>query len=117
VLPLIKAGRVKPIAVLSEKRVATLPNVPTSTEAGLPNFKMSIWYGMFAPANTPREIVQRLYREAVKAYEDPALMKHMAAAGMDPWLGTPEQMGALLKNEMARYAKIIAAAGIKKDAL
>jgi tripartite-type tricarboxylate transporter receptor subunit TctC len=117
VLPLIKAGRVKPLAVLSEKRVATLPNVPTSTEAGFPNFKMSIWYGMFAPANTPREIVQRLHREAAKAYEDPALMKHMAAAGMDPWLGTPEQMGALLKSEMARYAKIIQAAGIKKDAL
>jgi tripartite-type tricarboxylate transporter receptor subunit TctC len=117
VLPLIKAGRVKPIAVLSEKRVPTLPNVPTSTEAGFPNFKMSIWYGMFAPANTPREIVQRLHREAMKAYEDPALLKHMAAAGMDPWLGTPEQMGTLLKSEMARYAKIIAAAGIKKDAL
>jgi tripartite-type tricarboxylate transporter receptor subunit TctC len=117
VLPLIKAGRVKPLAVLSEKRVTTLPNVPTSTEAGLPNFKMSIWYGMFAPAGMPKEIVQRLYREAVKAYEDPALLKHMAAAGMDPWLGTPEQMGALLKNEMARYSKIIQAAGIKKDAL
>jgi tripartite-type tricarboxylate transporter receptor subunit TctC len=117
VLPLIKAGRVRALAVLSEKRVATLPNVPTSKEAGFPEFRMSIWYGMFAPAGTPREIVTRLYREAAKAYDDPALMKHMAAAGMDPWLGTPEQMGALLKNEMARYAKIIAAAGIKKDAL
>ena len=117
VLPLIKAGRVRAIAVLSEKRVATLPNVPTSSEAGFPNFKMSIWYGMFAPANTPREIVARLHREAARAYDDPALMKHMASAGMDPWLGTPEEMGALLKSEMARYAKIIAAAGIKKDAL
>ena len=117
VLPLIKAGRVRALAVLSEKRVATLPNVPTSTEAGFPNFKMSIWYGMFAPAGTPREIVARLHREAARAYEDPALMKHMASAGMDPWLGTPDDMAALLKSEMARYAKIIAAAGIRKDAL
>jgi tripartite-type tricarboxylate transporter receptor subunit TctC len=117
VLPLIQAGRVKPIVVLSEKRVATLPNVPTSTEAGFPNFRMSIWYGMFAPAGTPREIIARLHREAARAYDDPALKKHMAAAGMDPWLGTPEDMAALLKNEMARYAKIIAAAGIRKDAL
>ena len=60
-------------------------------------------------ANNLSHPAQRLYREAVKAYEDPALMKNMAAAGMDPWLGTPEQMGALIKNEMARYAKIIAA--------
>jgi tripartite-type tricarboxylate transporter receptor subunit TctC len=117
VLPLIKAGRVRALAVLSEKRVATLPNVPTSKEAGYPEFRMSIWYGMFAPAGTPREIVAHLYREVAQAYKDPALMKHMAAAGMDPWLGTPEEMGALLKREMARYAKIIQSAGIKKDAL
>jgi tripartite-type tricarboxylate transporter receptor subunit TctC len=117
VLPLIKAGRVRPLAVLSEKRVATLPNVPTSKEAGFPNFRMSIWYGMFAPAATPREIVARLHREAAKALEDATLQKHMANAGMDPWSGTPEDMGALLKNEMARYAKIIQSSGIKKDAL
>jgi tripartite-type tricarboxylate transporter receptor subunit TctC len=117
VLPLIKAGRVRALAVLSQKRVATLPDVPTSKEAGFPNFQMSIWYGMFAPAGTPREIVTRLYREAAKAYDDPALLKHMAAAGMDPWLGSPEDMGALLKSEMARYAKIIQSAGIRKDAL
>jgi tripartite-type tricarboxylate transporter receptor subunit TctC len=117
VLPLIKAGRVRALAVLSEKRVATLPNVPTSTEAGFPGFRMSIWYGMFAPAGTPREIVARLHREAARAYDDPALMKNMAAAGMDPWLGTPEDMASLLKSEMARYAKIIQSAGIKKDAL
>ena len=117
VLPLIKAGRVRPLAVLSEKRVATLPDVPTSKEAGFPNFQMSIWYGMMAPAGTPREIVARLHREAVRAFDDPALKQHMAAAGMDPWLGSPEEMGNLVKSEMARYAKIIKAAGIKKDAL
>lgn len=117
VLPLITAGRVRALAVLSEKRVATLPNVPTSKEAGFPNFQMSIWYGLFAPANTPREIVTRLHREVAKALEDPTLRQHMANAGMDPWLGTPEEMGALLRNEMSRYAKIIQSAGIKKDAL
>src|SRR3954468_7049997 len=93
VLPLIKAGRVRPVVVLSPKRVSTLPDVPTSTEAGFPAFQMSIWYGMVAPAGTSRDIVARLYREAAQAYKDPALMKHMAAAGMDPWLGAPEDMG------------------------
>jgi tripartite-type tricarboxylate transporter receptor subunit TctC len=116
VLPLIKAGRVRPLAVLSEKRVPTLPNVPTSREAGYPNFRMSIWYGMVAPAGTPREIVNRLYQEIAKAFADPVLRKHMASAGMEPWLGTPEDMGNLIRSEMGRYAKIIESAGIKKDA-
>lgn len=115
VLPLIKAGRVRPLAVLSEKRVATLPNVPTSHEAGYPNFRMSIWYGMVAPAGTPREIVARLHRETAKAFADPALLKYMANAGMEPWLGTPDDMGNLIRSEMARYAQIIESAGIKKD--
>ena len=117
VLPLIQAGRVRALAVLSEKRVATLPNVPTSKEAGFPNFQMSIWYGLFAPPGTPRDIVNRLHREVAKALEDPTLRKYMANAGMDPWLGGPDEMGALLRNETARYAKIIQSAGIKKDAL
>lgn len=117
VLPLIKAKRVRAIAVLSEKRVATLPDVPTSTEAGFPNFKMSIWYGMMAPAGTPREIVARLYQEVAKALDDRTLRQHMANAGMNPWLGTPEEMGNLVRSESSRYAKIIQSAGIRKDAL
>jgi tripartite-type tricarboxylate transporter receptor subunit TctC len=116
-LPFIKQGRVKPLVVLSEKRVASLPNVPTSKEAGFPNFQMSIWYGMFAPAGTPRDIVERLHREVAKALQDPALRQQMANAGMDPWLGTPDDLGTLLRNETVRYSKIIQSAGIKKDAL
>jgi tripartite-type tricarboxylate transporter receptor subunit TctC len=117
VLPLIKAGRVRPLAVLSEKRVSTLPDVPTSTEAGYPNFRMSIWYGMVAPAGLPREIVTRLHGEIVKAFQDPKLRQHMSNAGMAPWLGSPDEMGNLVRSEMARYARIIESAGIKKDAL
>jgi tripartite-type tricarboxylate transporter receptor subunit TctC len=116
-LPFIKGGRVKPLVVLSEKRVSTLPNVPTSKEAGFPNFQMSIWYGMFVPAGTPREVISRLHREVAKALDDPTLRQHMSNAGMDPWLGTPEEMGSLLRNEINRYAKIIQSAGIRKDAL
>ena len=115
VLPLIKAGRVRPLAVLSEKRVPTLPNVPTSKEAGYPDFRMSIWYGLLAPAGTPREVIARLHNELTKAYADPALLKQMASAGMEPWLGSPDEMGSLIRSEMSRYAKIIESAGIKKD--
>ena len=115
VLPLIQAGKVRPIAVLSEQRVATLPDVPTSKEAGYPKFQMSIWYALFAPAGTPREIVMRLYREVAKGMENREARERMAAAGIDPWLGTPEQLGALVKSEIARFATIVQAAKLPKE--
>ena len=114
-LPFIKSGRVRPLVVLSEKRVPTLPDVPTSKEAGYPNFRMSIWYAMFVPAGTPHDIVTHLYREAEKALKDPELLQRMSNAGMDPWLGTPDDLGALLKSEIARYTKVAASAGLKKE--
>ena len=114
-LPLIQTGRVRPLAVLSERRVATLPDVPTAKESGVDDFLMSIWYGMFAPAGTPREIISRLNREIMKALESPAMRERMAAAGIDPWPGTPEQMAGLLRSETARFAKIIESAGLKKN--
>ncbi len=115
VLPLIQSGKVRALAVLSERRVATLPGVPTSKESGVNDFLMSIWYGMFAPAGTPREIIARLNREVVKALESPAMRERMAAAGIDPWPGTPEQMADLLRSETARYARIIESAGLPKN--
>jgi len=115
VLPLINAGKVRPLAVLSENRVATLPNVPTSKEAGFPKFQMSIWYGMFAPVGTPREIIMKLNREVIKSMEGREAREKMAAAGIDPWPGSPEQLGALLKSEMARYATIVEAAKLPKE--
>jgi len=114
-LSMVQSGKVRPLAVLSERRVATLPGVPTAKESGVDDFLMSIWYGMFAPAGTPREIISRLNREVIKALESPAMRERMAAAGIDPWPGTPEQMAALLRNETARYAKIIASAGLQKN--
>ena len=115
VLPLIQARKVRPIAVLSEQRVPTLPDVPTSKEAGFPNFRMSIWYALFAPAGTPREIIMRLYREVVKGMENREARERMAAAGIDPWPGTPEELGALVKSEMVRFATIVQAAGLQKE--
>ena len=114
-MPMIQTGKVRPLAVLSERRVATLPGVPTAKESGVDDFLMSIWYGMFAPAGTPREIIARLNREIMKALESPAMRERMAAAGIDPWPGTPEQMTVLLRSETARFAKIIESAGLKKN--
>jgi tripartite-type tricarboxylate transporter receptor subunit TctC len=101
--------------VLSERRVATLPGVPTAKQSGVDDFLMSIWYGMFAPAGTPREIISRLNREVMKALESPAMRERMAAAGIDPWPGTPGQMADLLRGDTARFANIIASAGLQKN--
>lgn len=113
ILPLIRQTKVRPLAVLSRKRVAALPEVPTAEEAGVKGFQMSIWYGMFAPAGTPREIVARLSREAIRALGSGDLRQRMEAMSIEPWPGTPEEMGELLRTETARFATIIRSAGLR----
>ena len=115
VLPQIRAGKVRPLAVLAENRVATLPGVPTSKEAGVDDFVMPIWYAMFAPAATPRDIVQRLNAEINRALELPELKDRLSAAGVDPWPGTPDDLARLVKNETARYAAIAKKAGLRPE--
>lgn len=115
ILPLIRDKKVRPIVVLSEKRVPNLPEVPTSTEAGYPKFRMSIWYAMFAPAGTPRDIVGRLTQEAQKALNSKDLLQTLDQQSITPWYGTPEQLAELLKSETERYATIIKGAGIQQQ--
>lgn len=115
ILTLIKEKRVRPIVVLSEKRVPNLPDVPTSTEAGFPDFKMSIWYAMFAPAGTPRDVINRLTQEAQKALDSKELRQTLDAQSITPWYGTPDQLADLVKSETARYATIIKGAGIQQQ--
>ena len=114
-LPFIKSGRVRPLAVLSDKRVKTLPDVPTSEEAGVPAFRMSIWYGMFAPAGTPREAVTRLHAEVAKALQDPELLQRMSNAGMDPWPGTPEELDKHLRSELERFSRLAKEVGLERQ--
>ena len=106
-LPYIRAGRVRPLAVLSEKRVATLPAVPTALESGVAGFTMSIWYGVLAPGRMPPELVTRLYQETVRALNSADLRKSFASQGVDPWPGTPAELDNLIRSETARYAKIV----------
>ena len=115
ILPLIKQNKVRPIVVLSEKRVNNLPDVQTSTEAGYPEFRMSIWYAMFAPANTPRDIINKLSSEAQKALDSKELRQTLDSQSINPWYGTPDQLGSLLKSETARYATIVKSAGIQQQ--
>lgn len=111
---LVTEGRLDALATTSRKRASALPNVPTTTEAGYPNSDFDFWVGLFAPAKTPPEIVQRLHAETRKISENPEFRKQMAVIGgepLDPM--TAEQFGAYVRAEIARNAEIAKAAGLK----
>jgi tripartite-type tricarboxylate transporter receptor subunit TctC len=109
----IQAGKVRPLAVLSSRRQAVLPQVPTAREAGMPNFEVAIWYGILTSAATPRELVSRLNAEIGKALASADLKERLTAAGIEPHPTTPEQFAAYIKSERVRFAKVIKDAGIK----
>ena len=115
VLTHIRSGRLRALAVLSEERTPALPEVPTSKEAGVDNFIMKIWFGMFAPARTPAEIVARLNSELSKALAAPDFRKQLTSAGIEPWSGTADQLAQLVRTETVRYARIVKNAGLKPE--
>ena len=111
----IQVGRVRALAVLSPARQSDLPDVPTAREQGFDNFDISVWYGMLAPAGTPREIISRLNGELVKAVSAPDMKPRFAQAGVEPLTSTPEEFGQFIKSEAARFDKVIKEAGIKGE--
>ncbi len=115
VVPLIKSGKLKPLAISGEARLATLPQVPTLTEAGLPGVELRNWNGLLAPAGTPREIVYKLAGEIAKILAMPDVRATLLGQGNDPMISTPDQFAAMLKAEVAKFGKIIKAANIKVE--
>ncbi len=109
----IKAGKLRALAVLSDKRLAGLPDVPTSAEAGLPGVEAVVWNGIFAPAGTPRPVVDVLHRELVKAYNSPDIKAQVEATGSYVVADTPEEFAAFIRAEVAKWGKVGRAAGIK----
>jgi tripartite-type tricarboxylate transporter receptor subunit TctC len=112
-LPHVKAGSLKALAVTSRKRSPLALDVPTMIEAGLPGFEISAWYVMFAPANTPKDIMQRLNAEVNKAIKDPELRATLGDQGVELTGGTSEEADAFVNGEIERWAKIIKATGMK----
>jgi tripartite-type tricarboxylate transporter receptor subunit TctC len=112
-IPIVRANKVRPLAVLSERREPALPDVPTMKESGVDDFVVPIWYGILAPAGTPREIVNRLNSEIHKALASADLKQRLAAAGVEPLVSSPEQFAEFIKSEIVRYAKVVKDAGIK----
>jgi tripartite-type tricarboxylate transporter receptor subunit TctC len=106
-LPHIESGKAKALAVLSSKRARSLPDVPSAREAGVPNWEVGLWWGILAPAGTPREIVDRLHREWVKAAALPDTIEKMRKAGYEPLTSTPDEFSQFVRSETDRWAKVI----------
>ena len=106
-LPFMKSGKLLPLAVTSHARTVFLPNVPTLEESGLPGFDIQTWYGVLAPAATPRPVIDRLGAEMLKIVRSPQFAAAMANGGCEPMGSTPAEMAALIASETVKYAKIV----------
>jgi tripartite-type tricarboxylate transporter receptor subunit TctC len=115
VLPHVKAGKLRVLAVMSAGRAATLPDTPTIAESGYPGFEASVWYAFIAPRGTPAPVVEKLHGEIQKALGSSEVRERLSSVGAEVSLATPEQLGALIRLERARYEKLVQEAKIKAD--
>jgi tripartite-type tricarboxylate transporter receptor subunit TctC len=114
-MPYVKTGRLRVIAVTGSKRSPLLPNAPTVAEAGLPGFDVTSWYGMFGPAALPRELVAKVNADIAAALATPDLKERLASSGADPAPTSPEELGKLVREEISKWAKVVAESGAKID--
>jgi len=110
-----KAGRVRALAVTTKKRSPGAPDLPTMQEAGVPGYEVAGWYGVLAPAKTPRPIIDKLNVEIVRILHSPDVQGRLAADGSEAVGSTPEQFGAHIKSEVAKWAKVVKEANIRVD--
>lgn len=115
VLPHVSAGRLRALGVTSAKRNAATPQLPTLAEAALPGFESGTWYAVLAPAGTPRELVVRLNAEIGKLTQHPEIRERLAAQGAEALTMTPEQTGAYVRSEIAKWGKVVKASGAKVE--
>lgn len=114
-MPHVKSGRLRVIAITGVKRSPLLPDAPTVAEAGLPGFDVTSWYGMFAPAALPRELASKVNADIVAILATPDMKERLASSGAEPAPGTPEDLGKHVREEVAKWAKVVADSGAKVD--
>ncbi len=112
--PLVDGGRLRPLAVSTARRLAGLP-LPTVAESGLPGFDAGVWYAVLAPAGTPRELTQRIHGEIVRANQHEEMKAVYARAAIEPLNGGPEDLAKFLKEELAKWARVVKAAKVQVD--
>ena len=115
VTPHVKAGKVKALAVTGSRRSQLMPDLPTISESGLPGYNASGWYGLFAPAATPKPVIARLNQEAVKALRQADVMRTLSSQGAEPVGNSPEEFGAFVKTEIEKWANLVKVARMKMD--
>jgi len=111
----VKSGKLRPVAVTTDKRSQSMPELPTIAEAGVKGYEASTWYGLLAPANTPAAIVTKLHDETVRALKAADMREKFSAQGFEPAGTTPAEFGAYIRSEIAKWGKVIREAGIKAE--
>jgi tripartite-type tricarboxylate transporter receptor subunit TctC len=112
-MPQVKAGRLRAIAVTTKARSQALPDLPTMIESGVPNYEAATWYGLLAPAATPRAVVDRMHVETVKILATPDLREKLVAQGFEPVGSSPAEFAAYIQSQIETWAKVIRAAGLR----
>jgi tripartite-type tricarboxylate transporter receptor subunit TctC len=112
----MKTGSLRGLAVTTAARSSLVPQLPTVAESGIPGYEASSWYGIIAPAGTPRVVVMRLNKEITKVLATPEFREQLTAAGADPAPNTPDEFAAYIKSEIAKWAKVIKLSGAKLEA-
>ncbi len=115
VLPHVKAGRLRPVAATGVQRSKLMPDLPTVAESGLPGYSASGWYGLLAPIATPKDIVTKLNAELVRTLRTQDVADRLNSLAAEPAPGTPEQFGAFIRAEIAKWAKVVKAANMKVE--
>jgi tripartite-type tricarboxylate transporter receptor subunit TctC len=114
-MPQIRAGRLRPLGITSAARSPIVPDIPTVAESGLPGYESVQWYGMLAPARTPRDIITRLHGEATRVLQQPEIKARFAGDGADPVGSTPEEFTRYIQSELTKWAKVARDAGIQQE--
>ena len=115
VLPHVRSGRLRALGVTTPKRISGLPDVPTVAEAGVPGYESVQWYGLLAPAGTPKEIIARLHKDIVPTLLAPELKERLAGEGVEVVASSSEEFAAYLRAETAKWAKVVKSAGIEPE--
>lgn len=113
ILPHVKAGKLRALAVAAEKRAPAIPAIPTFAESGMPDLRSDSWYGILVPAGTPKDIISKLNAEMQRVLAMPDVKERLATEGAEAMGNTPEQFADQIRKDLARYAKVAAAAGVK----
>jgi tripartite-type tricarboxylate transporter receptor subunit TctC len=115
VVPQVRAGKIKALGAIGQKRLAALPEVPTLAESGVAGFESGLWFGLNAPGATPRAAIERLNREVLRVLALPEIRAQLAAQSIEAAAGSPEQFGELIRADTAKWARVVNAAGIKAE--